>query len=86
MARPVYFCGPPVAQHTILGHIVFEARRADPVMRFVNGGVRIQDRVVHNPINEIIDHGGDRVDPAETVIEHGLAGHRAHFSAPLKSC
>src|ERR1700720_1051042 len=25
MARPVYFCGPPVAQHNHLGHIVFEA-------------------------------------------------------------
>jgi hypothetical protein len=33
-----------------LGHIVFEARRADAVMRFVDRSVRIQDRVVHNPI------------------------------------
>src|SRR6476660_7169505 len=33
-----------------LGHIVFDARRADTVMRFVNGGVRIQDWVVHNPL------------------------------------
>jgi hypothetical protein len=38
-------------------------------MRFVNRSVRIQDRVVHNPINEVVDHGGNRIDPAETVIE-----------------
>src|SRR5262245_39374523 len=34
-----------------LGHIVFEARRADTMMRFVNGRARIQDWVVQ--INEV---------------------------------
>src|SRR5262249_51812902 len=40
-----------------LGDVVFEARRADAVMRFVHGNVRIQDRVVHNPINKVINYG-----------------------------
>ena len=54
-----------------LGHIVFEARRADAVMRFVNRSVRIQDRVVHNPINEVVDHGGNRIDPARGASQNG---------------
>src|SRR6478672_6938514 len=67
-----------------LGHIVFEARRADAVMRFVNRSVRIQDQVVHNPINEVVDHGGNRIDPAETVIERRLAG-QSSFSHPSRA-
>jgi hypothetical protein len=39
-----------------LGYIVLEPRRADAVMRFVNGSVGIQDWVVHHPINKVIDH------------------------------
>ncbi len=65
-----------------LGHIVFEARRADPVMRFANGGVRIQDRVVHNPVNEVIHYGGNGINPAETVIECAHGGLRTHRSSP----
>jgi hypothetical protein len=52
--------------------VVFEARRADPVMRFVNGSVGIQDWVVHDPINEVINHGSNRIDATETLIERRL--------------
>jgi hypothetical protein len=31
-------------------------------MRLVNGSVRIQDRVVHNPINEVVHYGSNRID------------------------
>src|SRR5262245_64247854 len=69
-------CGP--TDH--LGHLVFEARRADAVMRLVNGSVRIQDGVVHNSINEIVNYGSNGIDATETLVERGLAGCRSSLS------
>jgi hypothetical protein len=63
-------CGP--TDH--LGHLVFEPRRADAVMRLVNGSVRIQDWGVHNPIDEVVNYGSNRVDATESLVERGLAG------------
>src|SRR5262249_34764781 len=63
-------CGP--TDH--LGHVVFEAGRADAVMRFVNGSVRIQDWIVHNPINEVVNYGSNRIDATESLVERRLAG------------
>src|SRR5262249_9979600 len=63
-----------------LGHVVFEASCADAVMRLINGSVRIQDRVVHNPINEVVNYGSNRIDAAETLVERGLAGYGTHCS------
>src|SRR5260370_39724333 len=61
-------CGP--TDH--LGHVVFEARRADAVMRLVNGSVRVQNWAVHNPINEVVNYGSNRIDPTETVVARGF--------------
>jgi len=36
-------------------------------MRIVDGGVRIQDGVVHDPVNEVVHHGSDGIDSAETI-------------------
>jgi hypothetical protein len=43
-------------------------------MCLVNGSVRIQDWVVHNPIDEIVNNGSNRIDATETLVERGLAG------------
>ena len=61
-------CGP--TNH--LRHIIFEARCAHAMMRFIDGRVRIQDRVMHDPINEVVHHGSDRIDAAKTIIERWL--------------
>src|SRR5262249_24894390 len=61
-------CGP--TDH--LGHVVFETRGADAVMRLVNGSVCIQDWVVHNRINEVIDYGSNRVDATKALVERRL--------------
>src|SRR5262249_8134991 len=63
-------CGP--TDH--LGHVVFKPGRADAVMRLVNGSVRIQDWVVHNPIDEVVNYGSNRVNATETLVERRLAG------------
>src|SRR5262249_34529462 len=63
-----------------LGHVVLEARRADTVMRLINGSVRIQDRIVHNPINAVVNYGSNRIDAAETLVERGLARYGTHCS------
>jgi hypothetical protein len=62
-------CGP--TDH--LGHVVFETRRADAVMRLVNGSVCIQDWVVHNPINEVVNYRSNRIDATEALVERRLA-------------
>jgi hypothetical protein len=43
-------------------------------MRLINGSVGIQDRVVHNPINEGVNYGSNRIDATETLVERRLAG------------
>jgi hypothetical protein len=35
--------------------------------------VRIQDRVVHNPIYKVVNYGSNRIDAAETFVERRLA-------------
>src|SRR5262249_42740563 len=57
-----------------LGHLVLEARRADTVMRFIDGCVCIQVRVAENAINELGQYGGNRLDSTEALVERGLAG------------
>jgi hypothetical protein len=43
-------------------------------MRLINRSVRIQDWVVHNPINEVVNYGSNRIVPTETLVERRLAG------------
>jgi hypothetical protein len=69
-----------VAQHTIS---VTEARLADAVVRLVDPRVGVQHGVGHDPVDEVVDDGGDCIDPAETVIEHGLGGLCTHRNPSL---
>src|SRR5260370_36765767 len=71
-------CGP--TDH--LGHVVFEARRADAVMRLVNGSVRVQNWDVHNPINEFANNGSNRIHPPATVGERGFGSLRNPAAPP----
>ena len=41
-------------------------------MRFVHRRVRIQARVGHNAVDEIIDHCGDVIDSTDPLIKAGL--------------
>jgi hypothetical protein len=34
-------------------------------MRFINGGIGVQDRIAHDPINEIVHYGGNPIDATE---------------------
>jgi hypothetical protein len=54
-------CGPPVAQQTISVTRLFEACRKDTMMGLVHPWIRIQAGIDHNPIDKVIDHGGDAV-------------------------
>jgi hypothetical protein len=44
-------------------------------MRFLNGGIRIQDRVPHDPINGVVQDGSNRIDPAKTIVEGRFGDH-----------
>jgi hypothetical protein len=54
------------------------------MMRLVNGSIRIQDWVVHDPINEVVNDGSNRIDAAETLIERRLSIRGTHCSSPCQ--
>jgi len=43
---------------------VFEARRRNAMMGLVYPWVRIEAGIDHDPVNKVVDHGGDAVDTA----------------------
>ncbi|WP_460426986.1 hypothetical protein [Azotobacter armeniacus] len=61
MERPVYCCGPPVAQHTISCHEVLESRRRDSMMGFAHARICIQGWVDHDSVDEVIRDSGDAI-------------------------
>src|SRR5436309_13867389 len=74
MSLPVYFCGPPAAQHSIS---VFEACRWYLVVRVVDQGIGIEPRIGHHAVDEVVYDGRDAVDTAEPLVKVGriLRGH-----------
>src|SRR5215211_8303265 len=51
MSLPVYFCGPPAAQH--LGNQVFETCRRYLVVRVIDQGISIEPRIGHHAVDEV---------------------------------
>jgi hypothetical protein len=51
-------------------------------MCLVNSRIRIQNRVAHHPIDEVVDDGCNSVDPAEAIIEGGYVGSGIHRRLP----
>jgi hypothetical protein len=49
------------------------------MMRFINSWIRVQSRVDHNAINEIIDDGGNRIDSAEALVKCGGLCHKSKY-------
>jgi len=50
---------------------VFESRPEHAMVRFIHQGIRVQSRVGHDAVNEVIDDRGDGVDAAEALVECG---------------
>ena len=67
--RPVYRWGPPAAAADLFGHQVFEAGFRYAVMRLVDLGIGVQAWIVHDPLDEVIDHGGNRIDATQAFVE-----------------
>ena len=42
------------------------------MMRFVYQGIRIQSRVYHNSVDEVVHHCSDAVDATKSIVERGL--------------
>jgi hypothetical protein len=55
-----------LAKH--LGDEIFESRRRDPVMGLIDAGVRIQSRVHHDLIDQVVNDRRDIVDAAKSII------------------
>jgi len=41
-------------------------------MRFIDLGIGIQPRVVHDAVDKVIDDGGNRIDASKPVIKRFL--------------
>src|SRR5262249_41924992 len=55
---------------------VFEACRGNAMMGLVYLWVRVQAGIDHDPIDKVIDHGGDAVDTAEPLVKAGRISDR----------
>ncbi|MEY2605904.1 MAG: hypothetical protein QOH31_3720 [Verrucomicrobiota bacterium] len=44
------------------------------MVRFIDPGIRVQSRVDHDAVNEVINDGGDWVDAAEALVKCGGSG------------
>jgi hypothetical protein len=42
------------------------------MMRFIDLGVGVQPRVVHDAVDKVIPNGGNRIDASQPVIERFL--------------
>src|SRR6266404_7250602 len=51
------------------GNEILEARWRHLVVGFVHGRIRVQARVRHDPVDQIIDNGGDAINSTEALIE-----------------
>src|SRR5262245_20461260 len=71
MERPVYLCGPPAASAEHFRNEVFEACRGNAMMGLVYPWVRVQAGIDHDPVNKVIDHGGDAIDTAKSLVKAG---------------
>ena len=79
MERPVYFWGPPVGQQTISVTRYLNPAGGYAMMGLIYLWIGIQARIDHDPVNEVIHHGGDAVDAPKPIIKarRTLRGH--HF-------
>ncbi len=62
---------PPARFADLFRHQVLEPRRQHAVMRLIDARIRVQPVVNHDPVDEIVDDGGNVVDAAESLIERG---------------
>src|SRR5271163_10378 len=67
----------------LLGDVVLKTLRRDAVVRLVDSRVRVQPRVDHDPIDEVIDDDGDGVDASQPRIQRRRF--RSHHRAFLPS-
>jgi hypothetical protein len=54
-----------------LGHQELEPCRCHAMVGFVDARVGVQPGIDHDPIDEVIDHGGDVVHATQAVIQRG---------------
>jgi hypothetical protein len=53
----------------LLGDVVLETLGRDAVVRLVDSRVRVQPRVDHDPIDEVVDDDGDGVDASQPLVQ-----------------
>jgi hypothetical protein len=54
------------------GNEILEARWWHFVVSFVHGRVHVQARVRHDPVDQIINNGGDAINSTEALIKRRL--------------
>src|ERR1700677_5086279 len=69
----------------LLGDVVLKTLRRDAVVRLVDSRVRVQPRVDHDPLDEVVDDDGDGVDASQPRIQRlrFCSHHRAFLASRL---
>ena len=82
MERPVYFCGPPVAQQTISVARYLKPAGGTLWWASLTAGFAFRARISHDAVDKVINNGCDAVDTAKALIKTWLmlCGHKI----PLK--
>src|SRR5437879_9191706 len=73
---PVYFCGPPAAQHSIPVTRYLKPA-GGTLVRIVDQGIGVEPLIGHYAVDEVVYDGRDTVDTAEPLVKVGriLRGH-----------
>src|SRR5436309_15409075 len=70
LARVLLWAARSPADH--LGNQVLESRWRHAMMRFIYQRISIESRVDHDPVDKVVDHGGDAVYAAKSFVERSL--------------
>ena len=76
--RPVYLCGPPVAQPTISVTRYLNPALETSMMSLIEQWISVQARVDHDAFDKVVDHGGDGIDASEALIERRFVRFLVH--------
>src|SRR3981081_2780562 len=77
MSLPVYFCGPPAAQHSISVTRYLKPAGGTLWCASSTQGLALSRGAAHPGVDEAVHDGRDAVDPAEPLVKVGriLRGH-----------
>src|SRR5258708_23953108 len=84
ISLPLYFCGPPAAQHSISVTRYLKPAGGTLWVRLVDQGIGVEPQIGHHAVDEVIYDGSDAGDTAKPLVKAWriLCGHWHFFLLP----